>query len=467
MKKRQGRFLVYLFLCCSLISWTGPVWALTLKDAISIAVKDNPSIKALEEDVGVKELDKKSAFAAMLPTINISYGYLKMNKAQGYETNESYLPVVDEQKPPYYNGDLDTNLFLDSTNAKPVYAYMPAQTMEFSHKDNYDFKVEVMQPIFAGGALFNAYRIADNTMQTANLEQLKGIREIKLKVIQTYYGVIQANQVHEVAQSSVSSIKEHLGIAQALFDQGMIPKNDLLEAQVRYAEGLQNRIKAKNACRLAASGLNILLARNLGAPVDLDIRIPMKRVEKTIEECTYTAMANRQELKTLAIQLDSAQKGLKIANAAFIPQVGASYSYEKKGEKARLEEDATWQAGLGMTWEIFKGGSHFYDRSKTRRVILQTGYIIQAQRDQIALEVKNAYLSADEAMARTKVSAKSIDQAKEHLRIQKDRYNLQVATSSEVLDAEALLTQAETNYISAKIDYAKAVEELKAAMGTL
>jgi len=65
------------------------------------------------------------------------------------------------------------------------------------------------------------------------------------------------------------------------------------------------------------------------------------------------------------------------------------------------------------------------------------------------------------------VAEKAIAQAEEYVRIEKDRYNVQVATTTDVLTAQTLLVQAQNNYINARADHARAMAALRASMGTL
>lgn len=334
-------------------------------------------------------------------------------------------------------------------------------------KDNYAFSVEVVQPLFAGGALFNAYRIAANNFEVAGLDRQQEIRDLKLRVIETYYRIIEAREILEVARSSASSIKAHQDVANAFYNQGMIPKNDLLEAQVRYAESLQNVISAENAVRLLEAQLNTLLGRSISSAVNIEEQIPMPEMEASLEELYETALEHRQEIRITRLQIDNAGKGVWIARSGYLPNIAATYEYEKLGEDPDVDEDKAWTVGVGLRWRIFQGGSSYFDVSRAKAARNRLGYLMQALKDQVLLEVKNSFLSAQEAKARTEVAAKAIDQARENLRIQKDRYNLQVATTTNVLDAEALLDQARRNLISARADYATSMASLRSAMGTL
>jgi len=87
--------------------------------------------------------------------------------------------------------------------------------------------------------------------------------------------------------------------------------------------------------------------------------------------------------------------------------------------------------------------------------------------DQIALEIKNAYLTLQEAESQIVVSQKVIDQARENFRISEARYKERVARSTEVLDAQTLLTKAESEYANALADYNISSVRLQRAMGVI
>lgn len=423
---------IVIILAVSTVLIFGDAYAaeyMNLKDSINAALQHNPSIKAQDQEVLGQEMEKHSTFGNMLPEVNLKYGYARLNEA-------------------------------------PSLTIPSLGSFVYGTRDNYDFTIEASQPLFTGGALYNNYRISSNNYLAADFDRQRIIRELKQQVIDAYYSVIQARQVYEVAKSGLSSIKAHLDVANAFFEQGMIPKNDLLEAQVRYAESEQNLIIADNAIKLAESKLNLLLGRSLSEPVIIDTEIPMADMRETLGESTKIAFEKRQEIKTIMLQIDNANKAIQVYKAGYLPSVAATCSYERTGDHPDVEDDS-WSVGVGLNWNIFEGGSSYYDVSKAKTLSAKLGYLLQSLKDQISLEVKNAHLSAREAKARTAVAEKAIDQARENLRIQKDRYNLQVATTTNVLDAQALLDQAMKNYITARADYAKAISSLDSAKGTL
>ena len=432
---------------------------MTLEDSIQEAIRNNPTIKAQDQEVISKQLDQRSSFGMLLPTVTLSYGYARLNTEPKMTTPAqpaSWTPVVNGRG-------------TEPTGSETSYAYEAASLgseIPIGTRDNYAFTIEATQPLFTGGMLYNNYQIAKNNYLAAQLDGQSVIRELKRQVIEAYYGVIESRQVYGVAQSGLSSIKAHLDVANAFYNQGMIPKNDLLEAQVRYAQSEQNLIIAENAVKLSESGVNLLLGRPLSDAVVIDTEVPMAEMTETLDASTETALKTRQEIKNLMIQIDNANKAVTMSRAEYLPSLAANGTYERTGEHPDVE-DESWSIGLGVTWNLFNGGSDYYTVSKAKSASSKLGYLLKNLQNQISLEVKNAYLSAREAKARTSVAEKAIDQAQENLRIQKDRYNLQVATTTEVLDAQAMLDQAMKNYISARAAYAKGLASLRAAMGTL
>ena len=86
-------------------------------------------------------------------------------------------------------------------------------------------------------------------------------------------------------------------------------------------------------------------------------------------------------------------------------------------------------------------------------------------KDKVKLQVKNAYLHLKTAEKNIETARISVGQARENYRITDLQYKEQVTTSTEVLDAQTLLTQAQNNYYGALYRYNTAIAELERAIG--
>ncbi|HNY67008.1 MAG TPA: TolC family protein [Deltaproteobacteria bacterium] len=439
MIRRVILFVIGIFFAAGLAAHAADY--LTLDEAIAIALKNNPVVKAEEQNVQGRRFEERVSFANLLPKVDLNYSYQHQNTTP---TMTIPMNTIVGGQPAVVPFDVSTGF-----------------------QDTYSFQVTATQPLYMGGALYNAYKIAGNTYRASTLNRDQTLRDLKRQVIDGYYRLIQARQTLEVARSSMASIKAHLDVANAFYGQGMIPKNDLLEAEVSYAQSQQTVIQADNSAKVAESGLNRLLGRDLSVPIQTDREIPMQELGTTLDEAIGTALKNRQEIRVTELQIDSASKGITIARAGYLPNLAASASFTKYGEEPDIDYDETWTAGLGLSWNVFQGGASRYSVSRAIADRDQLTFLLQSQKDQVALEVKNDYLSAVEANARIGVASKAIAQAEENLRIQKDRFNLQVATTTDILDAQALLNRAQMNYILARSDYARSLAALRADMGEL
>ncbi len=85
--------------------------------------------------------------------------------------------------------------------------------------------------------------------------------------------------------------------------------------------------------------------------------------------------------------------------------------------------------------------------------------------DEVTLEARTAFLHIEQGAKRVTVSEKAIEQARENYRINQERYQKQIATSTDVLDAQELLTQAMTNYYDSLYGYELAKAAVWRAQG--
>lgn len=465
-----------LTMICMLLLGAGPLCAqevMSLQTALDIAVKGNPLIKASDENVIMKKMDKQAALAQMLPTVKLTYGYYRLNDTPTLNLGtDAYLPVLNEAKPIRYDtSDLSSgNLAYDWDTRRPLFAYLPDESITYGTQNNYQFTVEATQVLFAGGALYNNYRMKANDERISEIDKLTAVRDLKNKVIDAYYGVIAARQGVEVTKTAEGSVQAHVVQAQAFFKHGVIPKNDLLTAQVKLAEAKQAEITADNMAKTAEAGLNVALARNISEPVTIESEIPEPPLERSFEECVAVAMQNRQEIKTLELQVDSTRKAVSAARGSFSPQVAASYKYTRSGEDPDVPDDY-WSIGVGLEWTLFgtlkTGGTSYTNLKKAKAAEAAALNLLQSKKDEVTFDVKTAYLNAQEAKAKMEVSMLSIEQAEENLRIQKHKYNLQAATSTDVLDAETMRARSKIEYIRAKANYATSIAKLHASMGIL
>lgn len=377
---------------------------------------------------------------AFLPKFSTSYNYTRLG-----ETPTFVFPAF----PPFF---------------------VTPQTVQAGTKDNYTWAVEVKQPLFTGGSLLANYRINKVGADIARWEETASIQDVILDVKTSYFNILKAERILDVAKQSVEQLQAHCDTAQSFYDVGIIPKNDLLYAEVQLANGHQFLVHADNGVALAKSKFNTVLRRDINAPVEVEDIMTYRPFEGSLEDCLALAMKNRAEIEEYRLRVEQAKNTVKLAQSGYFPVVSAVGNYSRYGDTPDVsgtpyQDQEDWYLMAVASWDFWEWGKtrDRVDFSRTR--VNQSMDVLTNLRDQITLEVKNAYLLLREAEKQIQVTQKAIEQAEENYRISEERYREQVATSIDVLDAQTLLTKAKSDYHNALGNYNIGQAKLQRAMG--
>jgi len=427
--------LVMCFVPCTVSTAADTAGILTLQDSIDMALKRNVVVHSAREDVKASEAKKNEAFTGFLPRFSTSYSYSRLNEPPSVKL--------------------------------PITGYQPVET---GTEDNYNWFVEMRQPIFTGGRIMSTYQTNKIGLDISRVEELSTIQNIILETKTAYFSILRAEKLLEVAKQSVEQRTAQRDLAKDFFDVGLIPKNDLLTAEVELANGTQLLIRAENGLEIARAKFNTILRREINEPVSVEDLLIYEPYEKTMGECFRIAAEQRPEIKSSALKVEQAGKRVDLAASEFYPSVNLSGKYGRFGEEADLrgslyQDPENWSVLAVASWDFWEWGKTKYNRDYYKSRQQQAQDALTGVRDQVALDVKNAYLAMKEAEKRIRVAGKSIEQADENLRIYQERYRVQVGTSKDVLDAQTLLVRARADYYDALSEYQIALARLERSMG--
>jgi len=174
-----------------------------------------------------------------------------------------------------------------------------------------------------------------------------------------------------------------------------------------------------------------------------------------------------QEVK---VKVEQAQKEVTLARSDYYPDLNFRFNYERVGDKTNVKgnpfRDAErWEVAIGAEWTFWEWGKTHFSVNESKVRLLQAVDTEIQVRDSVTLEVKEAFLNLKESEKNIFVAETAIEQAQENFRMNKERYQEQVATTTDVLDAQTLLTQAEKNYYHALSDYNIDRARLERAIG--
>ena len=222
---------------------------------------------------------------------------------------------------------------------------------------------------------------------------------------------------------------------------------------------------------VARSQFNTLLRRPVNAPVAVVDILDYTPFMHDIDYCLAQADAHRLELQVADLEIQIAQKEYRLSQKNYLPSINLTGTYTRRGTDwdvdggEGISDKAFWDIRATASWDFWQWGrTRFGVKEKLSR-LAQARYRQQEIKDNIHLEVKQAFLRTKESEKNIATVEKAIEQAKENLRITEERYREQVSTTTDVLVAQTLLTETMTNYYEALYNFKIAKAILYRAIG--
>jgi len=437
-------FLVSLLFCAWSVVTVDPCKAgsiLTLEQGVSEALSANWSLKTYRERIAQAGYALSQARTGFLPSFSTSYGYTRF-------------------------GDPMTQ----KIQAGGIFGASPIE-LQVGTQDNYQWKGTITQPVFTGFAILSRYELSKLGIDQAELEYQLARLDLMLNVKEAYFGILQADKGVDVGKRAVESLEAHVKTADNFYKVGMIPVNDLLKAQVELGNASHDLVRAQNVSTLARALMNSLLARPVEAALEIEDILEYRPADHDFDQCLKRAFEKRPEIALIAVNIMQADQGVRLARSKMFPQVSLNWEYIKEGDGLEVDgspyhEPNRWDLMVGATWTFWEWGRTHYEIKQNESARYQLNDTLNSLKDKIRLEVRRAVLGLEEAEKKIPISKKAVEQAEENLRVSEERYKAKVATSTEVLDAQTLLTQARTNYYRALYEHKLAQARLQRSMGS-
>jgi outer membrane protein len=437
------------------IIFTGVVWAqepqkpLTLEESVKIALERSLTLHSAQEGVVGSEFRKKEAYTNFLPTWTGQYGYTR------YDHNSPYTLGVRT---------------MTRTITLPGGELSMTTSIPLTSRDVYTFSTTLSQPVFTGGLNSANYRLSKLGVDLSKETVETAKRDLVLQVRAGYFNILRAKKFLAVAEQQVRQFEAQLEVTRAFFEVGIVPKNDVLQAEVQLANARQSLVKVENDLEIAKSSFNLLLRREIDTPLEVVDILEHRSFSLGMEASLEEAFRQRTEVKAAQINIDQAKEGVKMARSGYLPMVNLLGNYGRTSEELSTYGDfrsERWTVQALATFTLWNWGNTSFKVGESKVKVTQAEDAKIQLLELIALEVRNDYLNMLVAEKNIGVAEKAIEQAEENLRMSEERYKYQVATQTDVLNAVTLLTQARTNYYSALSDFNIAKAQLERSMGRM
>jgi len=405
---------------------------LSLKDAVALALQQNPRVILANLDVSQSEQDTLSARSALMPQI-------------GGTLSETVNRV---------------NLHAAIGLSFPGF---PTHVGPF---EVFQGGVRFTAPVF-DLTLWRRYKSAQMGRDSRRDQEMTVREESVLLVVSQYLGSQRAAADVQAAQSRVD-------LAQALYDQAAdLQKNgvgtgiDTLRANVQLQNEKQRVIVARTQLETSLFGLSRLLNVDPHRPIELADQVsffdaPEIPIDQTLERA-YNA---RSELRQVLNEEQRAELDSRAAGDARLPKLSINGIWLQQGlTPGTIIPVYQYQASVDVP--IFTGGRIQAERAKADLAIRQLKQQEQELRNRIALEVKTSAAQLEAARNEVNVANLGVQLAKEEVQQARDRFQAGVANNIEVITAQDELARANDNQIAALYRYNQARADLAHSVGQM
>lgn len=406
--------------------------AITMPQAVERALKFNPSLGAQESQSRSSEEGRKSARGAFGPKLGMSYTAVKQERKSSPSTT----------RPP--------------------------------EMGSYSWGVEVSQPVFQGFRLLAAYQKAA-LQADSDKAALRNAELAMTEQVQTYFlNYLRAEENARSERDSLARLRDQLRITTAFFDVGLRPRLDVLQAEVNVSQAENLLIQAENNRDTYLAMLNTLLGLPAAAKAEYAGRLAHVPFGRSLEQCLEAAYRQRPDLYMAAKSVAIAGKEQRAVQSDYYPQVEAYYNItqtgntpdlQRAGSSDRSSRGTTWEVGARATWNVFQWGTTYYADKQAGWLVSKMRYEEENLKLTVGYEIKSKLLAVNEAQKRISVAEKGVEQAREAYNVALARYQEQVGTNFDVLDASSNLTAAQASLTGAKADYLTALAQIYVAMG--
>jgi outer membrane protein TolC len=328
-----------------------------------------------------------------------------------------------------------------------------APEVSFGMLERMDFgAINIVQPVFTGGRILAGNKLAAIGQEVSEDQQSLAKNEVALKTEQQYWQIVSLQEKMKTIQrydEMLDSLSKQVDDA---YQSGIVMVNDLLKVKVKRSEVRLNKSKLENGRQLAI----MAFCQYIGIPFDSTMKLNDTLVVEGSPQSLYVdhsaALSRRTEYRLLQKSVEAEEWQTRLKTGEYLPQVavGASALYYKldqmDGKYDRMAF-VTVQVPISNWWEA----SHTMQERSAREEIARNNF--NENSDLLLLQMKKAWQDLSDSYKQVSLSEESKAQADENLKVNNDSYRNGLTNVSDLLEAQAMLLQANNDLIDAKANY--------------
>ncbi len=447
----------------------GELPVLSLDDCVRIALQDSPTLLISDERRHIAAKDVDAAYGAFLPDLTVGRTWNK-SKRTDFDVAETVYGVAG-----YYRIYENQN-FTGNELAVPVGVPIPTgnlvdNTITTTYKD---YTGRANLNVFAGGSKFSGLSSAKHSLKAAT-ETVGYTRELVAEdVIAAYFNLLRYNKLLEVALETQEQAAKELERTETYFRLGSSAKSDVLQQRVRLENTKLDVVVADNTVKKAFADLAYSMNRPLASGFAVDERALTTQYEVESLSALYTeALAARRDLKSREHNRTARKRDVTSSTATLLPRVDLFAHFSRSTNELPPElllgsqESGVQNYGYSVSWNIFDRGQTLTNRSKAKASARIAEYELEQARMNVQVEIRQLHNSQVEARERAHVSAETIIQSEEELRLAQERFRVGAGTALDVIVAQVNLANSRGQEVQAMCDFLIAETMMERAVGRL
>lgn len=420
--------LVFSFLAAQLAFADEPFLpnsVLSLDDCIAVALRHNPDLIAAEKNLKAADSHASAATAGYWPQVGLEADYIRGNFVATTGPVQSLL----------------TSVFT---------TYITRFNSSFLLEDFGERHAEVGK---ANAQIAQAQALYHDTRS-----------QVIFNIAQTYFSVLEAQALNQVAQDHMAAAQKHLQLAQSFVQVGEKPKLEQLKAETDFAGARYDHLKAAQDLENAATRLNEMMGISNPPAYTLQENGPVPIFSPSLAEAKIAAFNSNPELLSAQAKVREQHAAVNQLKATRWPVLAANGAYGWL-DSVFPPKTQSWALGMTLNWPLFDGNRLTHQINET--VARQEENEAQEERLRLAIntEVEENYRSLTEAQEQLDVAQEEVTSADEAYHLAETRYKVGLTSLLELADAETNRSRAKAHEISAITQLRIAQAALKRSMG--
>ena len=433
----QTRIKFLILLCFPLsLQAQSEKYTLTLQEAAKVLTSQNPTLKMSDKAVSIMRGERQKLNAFWYPMLNASGMVVHLsNNVEVKQPLDTYTEPAKEFVQSILPGDKLITSILNQVGSYTLSVPILQQNLT-------TIDANLSWPVFTGGKRMYASRIGNRMVDLAEVGKVETHALLQTELVQTYYALQLANKVQEVREQTYRSLQQHYDHALKLEANGLITKAERLFAEVNRQEVKREWEVAKKEREVAHQALCSLL----NMPEDSTDILPVSPLFITGELPDSLYFKNlipstNYTISKLRLEESIAENRLRISQSAYLPTIALLGKQTLYAHNLPRNLMPRTLIGIGFTWNLFDGLNREADVRVSRLAKETLALEKEKAKNTLNVMVQELYSKIQEAQDEASTLQTTIAMSEELLRIRRKSFEEGMATSTEVVDAEVMLSK--------------------------